>query len=285
MTETRNAFLKDGLMTHPTAIDAYADANLSVEQKARILEVWNRSRAALDPIIVEMKITQDELKQAAEYFNRLGQSGMFASLLIVGLGMTSLRVNESAAGGTPYNVEGPFFDPRAPVRVDGNLLEREVGPAARRLDIVGKVVDAKTREPLEGATIHVWQADENGEYDNSGITFNLRGKILSGQGGDFAIRTIVPKDYAEHDNDPIGELFRAMSRTNRRAAHVHVKVLCDGYRPLTTQLFVPDAEHLVDDYLEGAVIPELMLTFENEEVNGAIQAHFDFALAPVQATT
>src|SRR5690606_6352338 len=101
--------------------------------------------------------------------------------------------------------------------------------------------------------------------------------------GDYAIRTIVPKDYAEHDHDPIGELFRAMSRTNRRAAHIHIKVFCEGYRPLTTQLFMPDADHLNDDYLEGAVMPELMLAFDSTEASKALKATFNFALVASEA--
>lgn len=262
-------------------LTSYPDSNLSAEERARIVEAWNRTRAALEPVIEDLKITQGELRSAAQYFNRLGQSGMFASLLIVALGMTSLRVTESSRGGTPHNVEGPFFDPDAPIREEGNLLEKDPGPAAHRLDLTGRVVDAHSGAPLPGAVIHVWQADENGEYDNSGVTFHLRGRILSGPNGEYTIRTIVPKDYAEHDRDPIGELFRAMSRTNRRAAHVHIKVFCDSYRPLTTQLFMPDADHLNDDYLEGAVIPELMLAFGQED--GALKARFDFSLVPSES--
>ena len=254
------------------------EETITDEQRQRIIEIWMRSREALSSVVEEMKITQAELKLAGQYFNRLGQSEMFPSLMIVALGMTSLRVVEGAMGGTPHNVEGPFHVADAPVRVNGVLFEKEPTAAAQYLDVRGRVRDAISGEGIPDAIIDVWQADENGSYDQVG--FHLRGRIVSDANGRYELHTIVPKDYAEHDDDPIGELFRAMRSTNRRAAHIHIRVDCEGYRPLTTQLFMPDADHLDDDYLEGAVIPELVLSTEGTRKDSHIKAQFDFSMVP-----
>src|SRR3546814_19617662 len=75
----------------------------------------------------------------------------------------------------------------------------------------------------------------------------------------YRARTSVPKDYSDHDHDPIGELFRAMGRHNRRAAHIHVKIWDGDHCLLTTQLFVPGNPYLDSDYVEGAVSDDLLI--------------------------
>ena len=74
---------------------------ISPAQRARLVKVWQESCKALQTVVTDLKITQDELMFAGQFFNRLGQSGMFPSLLAVGLSMTSLRVTESNDGTPP----------------------------------------------------------------------------------------------------------------------------------------------------------------------------------------
>lgn len=253
---------------------------LSEEQRQRLIRIWQASCAALKGVVEKHKITQDELKMAGLFFNRLGVSGMFPSLLAVGLSMTSLRVTEGTAG-TPPNLEGPYYKKGAPIRHDGVLYEKTPGPEARYLDLSGVVTDSATGKPLEGVEFDFWQADEHGGYDNTGN--NLRGRIITDVQGRYRAKTIVPKDYSEHDHDPIGELFSAMARHNRRAAHIHVKVRRPGYIPLTTQLYIPDGAYLHDDYVEGAVIPELIVKFETDGDPRQVKANFDFAITPESA--
>lgn len=251
---------------------------ISDEQRARLIKIWHESCKALQGVVVDLKITQEELKFAGLFFNRLGQSGMFPSLLAVGLSMTSLRVTEFNDG-TPPNLEGPFYKRNAPIREDGVLYEREPGLNARFLDLSGIVLDSRTHRPLQGAELDFWHADENGTYDHAGT--HLRGRVIADAEGRYRIKTVVPKDYAEHDNDPIGELFRAMERHNRRAAHIHLKVRCAGYVPLTTQLYIPDGAYLYEDYVEGAVIPELIVTFVKDAIDDRrVSARFDISIAP-----
>ena len=255
--------------------------SLSEHQRARVVKIWQECCTALQKVVEDQKITQSELKFAGEFFNRLGQSGMFPSLLAVGLSMTSLRVTEGN-GGTPANLEGPYYQENAPVRKDGVLYERQPGPNARYLDLFGVVTDSKTSTPLQGVVLDFWQADENGTYDHKG--YHLRGLVITDAQGRYCIKSVVPKDYSEHDHDPIGELFSAMGRHNRRAAHIHLKVRRPGYVPLTTQLYVPDGDYLHDDYVEGAVIPELIVSFEKDATDDRrVGARFDLSITPESA--
>jgi protocatechuate 3,4-dioxygenase beta subunit len=142
------------------------------------------------------------------------------------------------------------------------------------------VRDSETGQPVTRAELDFWQTNEDGVYDNDG--FHLRGVVRTDAQGLYRVRTVVAKDYEEHDNDPIGELFRALGRHNRRAGHIHLKVRCDRYAPLTTQLFMGDSAYLGSDYIEGAVSPDLTLLFEasNAGGHGEVNAKFDIALRP-----
>jgi catechol 1,2-dioxygenase len=246
--------------------------------RERLIEIWRATCKAQQQVVRDLKITEAELGIAGRYFNRLGQSSMFPSLVAVGLAMTSVDVTRGAGGGTRPSLEGPFHKPGAPLRPDGNLLERPIDPDAVELHMAGQVTDAATGEPLPGAELDIWQADHTGTYDHDGQ--HLRGVVRAGTDGRYHVRTVVPCDYAEHDNDPIGELFRAMGRHNRRAGHIHLKVRLPGYVPLTTQLFMPDSAYLDSDYVEGAVSPDLTLAFAARPgtEGRSVDARFDVSL-------
>lgn len=250
-----------------------------MKEQDRVVEVWNAARDALQKVVRDLRINEAELKIAGQYFNRLGQSGMFPSLLAVGLAMTSVDATRSRPGGTRQNLEGPFHRAGAPKREGGRLFEQEPDAAATKLHLGGRVLDAATGAPIEGAVLDFWQADQEGVYDHSG--FELRGVVSSGADGSYEIETIVPRDYAEHDNDPIGELFRAMGRHNRRAAHIHLKADRAGYIGLVTQIFMPNSSHLQDDYVEGAVSEDLTLKFEPVpgDEGRAVKSRFNIRLA------
>ena len=255
----------------------------NVAQQERLIEVWNATRDALQKVARDLKITEEELGVAGRFFNRLGQSGMCPSLLAVCLAMTVIDTRRDGNAGTRQNLEGPFHKAGAPLRSDGDLLKGDPGPGALVLHLAGRVTDAATGHPLAGAVLDFWQADHRGTYDNDG--YHLRGIVRSDAEGCYRVRTVVPCDYSEHDGDPVGELFSAMGRHNRRAAHIHLKVHCDGHVPLTTQIFMPNSEYLDSDYVEGAVSPDLTLSFapHADSQGQAVDSRFDVALKPAAA--
>src|SRR5215813_4811291 len=117
-------------------------------------------------------------------------------------------------GVTPPQTEGPYWKPSSPQRA--SLLEP--GMAGTRLVVEGLVLATDCR-PIAGAVIDVWQADDEGRYDNAG--YRLRGHQVATAAGRYRVETIVPGVYPG------------------RTRHIHVKVQAPGRPPITTQLYFP----------------------------------------------
>ncbi|HEX8207283.1 MAG TPA: hypothetical protein VF587_14575 [Solirubrobacteraceae bacterium] len=145
---------------------------------------------------------------------------------------------------TVEQTEGPYFTPGSPER-------RSIVPSGAsgdRLVVAGLVVDTACR-PVRRALLDFWQADEAGEYDNSG--FGFRGHQFTDARGRFSLETVVPGLYPG------------------RTRHIHVKVQAPRRDVLTTQLYFP-GEPAND--ADGLFVPELAM-----DVRGA-RATFDFVL-------
>lgn len=244
----------------------------------RLKAIYGAIVDRLKEVVREYRITQDELHIAGDYLNRLGQAGFCRSLIDVALAMTSVDVTARAPGGTRPNLEGPFHDSEAPLRPNGDLFAHEPAPGTPVLLLSGRVIDLESGAPLRGALLDVWQADHEGHYHRDSL--DLFGKIPVDDDGRYRLRTVVPKDYSDHDHDPIGELFRAMGRHNRRSAHIHLKVWHEGQCVLTTQLFIPGNPYLASDYVEGAVSEDLLIDMR-PAADGSpdlFEARFDFAV-------
>jgi len=130
---------------------------------------------------------------------------------------------------TPEQTEGPFFSSGSPQR--GSLVES--GTTGTPLVVTGLVVTTDCR-PIAGAKLDFWQADNAGEYDNSG--FRLRGHQFTDGSGRYRLETILPGLYPG------------------RTRHVHVKAQAPGSSVLTTQLYFPgeqrnDADGIYDERL------------------------------------
>lgn len=249
-----------------------------VEGDPRLTAIYARVVEKMKEVVREFAINQDELHLAGDYLNRLGQSGFCRSLIDVNLAMTSVDVTARVENGTRPNLEGPFHRQQAPLREDGDLFAgREPPPGSPVLLLSGRVTDAATGQPLIGAVVDVWQADHDGHYDLEAL--QLFGKVPVQADGGYRVRTAVPTDYSDHDHDPIGELFRAMGRHNRRSAHIHVKIWHEGRCLLTTQLFIAGNPYLDSDYVEGAVSDDLVVDPKPVEgVDNLFSATFDFAV-------
>jgi protocatechuate 3,4-dioxygenase beta subunit len=244
---------------------------------ARLRAIYASVVSKLKEVVREYKITQEELHIAGDFLDRLGKAGFSRSLVDVALAMTSVDATARVASGTRPNLEGPFHKSNAPSRKDGNLFEAAPPPGSPTLTLTGLVVDSQSGQPLPAVTLDVWQADHEGHYDLQG--HHLSGRVSTDENGHYRVETAVPKDYSDHDSDPIGELFRAMSQHNRRAAHIHIKVIRDLECVLTTQLFIRGNPYLDSDYVEGAVSDDLIIN--THAVVGRpnhFEARFDFAV-------
>lgn len=244
------------------------------KDKERLDAIWRLTVVKLKEVVRELRITQEELHIAGDYFDRLGRSGMSRSLFDVALAMTSVEATGGASVGTRPCLEGPYHAYH-PWREDGKLFEGTAPAGMPRLRLHGRVTRAGTDLPIAGAELDFWQADSNGFYDRAGD--HLRGRVRTSADGTYAVETVLPNDYSEHDHDPIGELFRAMGKHNTRAAHIHLKASVEGTLLLTTQLFMPTSGFLETDYVEGAVTRDLIVNLISDGEDG-YSGRFDISL-------
>jgi len=119
-------------------------------------------------------------------------------------------------GLTPEDQEGPYFKAGSPE--DAQLFTDEMG--GKKLILAGQVLNADCL-PIPHVLIDFWQADANGEYDNTGYT--LRGHQYSDNKGRYYLETVFPGIYS-----------------SRPIRHIHVKVTSPSGAVLTTQLYFPE---------------------------------------------
>ena len=151
-----------------------------------------------------------------------------------------------ACSPSPRQTEGPFFKPSSPQRV--TLIEP--GTRAPRLVVSGRVL-SRDCQPLKGALVDFWHADEQGDYDNDG--FRYRGHQFTDAQGGWRLETILPAEYPG------------------RTRHIHVNVQPPGGRLLTTQLYFPNQPRNESD---GLFTPDLVM-----RMKGPGQGVFDFVVA------
>ena len=116
----------------------------------------------------------------------------------------------------------------------------EDGIAGTRLVLAGMVVST-TCQPIAGALIDFWQANDAGEYDNVG--YQLRGHQFTDAQGRYELETVVPGLYPG------------------RTRHFHVKVQAPNSPVLTTQLYFPDTPQNERD---GIFNPALLIDLFDE---------------------
>ena len=122
--------------------------------------------------------------------------------------------------------EGPYYKANPPQ----NATLRTAGVAGTPLTLTGYVV-SKSCQPIANAKLDFWQADGNGNYDNSGYT--LRGWQLSDANGAYRLETVIPGLYPG------------------RTEHIHFKVTVNG-QTYTSQLFFPGVSQNASDSIYSA---------------------------------
>jgi len=151
---------------------------------------------------------------------------------------------------TIAQTEGPYFKASSPQRT--SLIEGSV--AGTRLLVEGVVTNTSCR-PVAGALLDFWQADNRGEYDNSG--FRFRGHQFTDEQGRYRLETVLPGLYPG------------------RTRHIHVKVQAPGQRVLTTQLYFPGEAQNARDRIYR---PECLVALGGSP-GGVRQGTFTFVLA------
>jgi protocatechuate 3,4-dioxygenase beta subunit len=151
---------------------------------------------------------------------------------------------------TVSETEGPFFKAGSPEAT--NLLSE--GMQGQQLTLTGQVLD-QSGQPVANALLDFWQANANGNYDNSGYT--LRAHQYTDANGYYTLTTIVPGLYPG------------------RTEHIHVKVQAPGGPVLTTQLFFPG----VTQNSRDSIFDQSLLMTITDDGDGTLGGSYNFVVA------
>jgi protocatechuate 3,4-dioxygenase beta subunit len=166
--------------------------------------------------------------------------GLFATTL----SLLSYSANSSSP--TPKEIEGPFYPVLAQKDKDFDLtqVKDQMGVAKGQVVFIeGRVLDTNDN-PIENATVDLWQANAAGKYrhphdsNNAPLDPNFQGWAIvkSGKDGYFRFKTIIPGAYPVSD-------------TWTRPPHIHFKITKKGYLEIITQMYFPDHELNMPDLL------------------------------------
>ena len=196
--------------------------------------------------------------------------------------------HRNPAGTTDTTVFGPYFVAGAPELPHwGNIAEGLPGTVCY---VSGTVRDTEGK-PISGAVIDLWQTDGvEGLYDVqvAGDKMFGRGRVRTDAQGRYAFRTVKPISYTIPADGPVGRMLRMMGRHPWRPAHVHTMLQCEGYRNITTHLFVKGDPWLDSDAVFG-VKDSLVVDFVDRPAGPTpdgkqseapfCEAHYDFVMA------
>ncbi|QCU79687.1 hydroxyquinol 1,2-dioxygenase (plasmid) [Citricoccus sp. SGAir0253] len=237
---------------------------------ARLKELMQSLVKHLHAFIREVRLTEAEWDQAIEFLTAVGhitddRRQEFVLLSdVLGASMQTIAVNNLAAGNaTEATVFGPFFVDDAPEIQHGEDIS---GGAHGQPSWIEGTVTNIHGEPIDGARIEVWEADEDGFYDVQYDDQRVAGRafLRSGADGEYAFWGLTPTPYPIPHDGPVGKMLEATNRSPVRAAHLHFMVTAPGYRTLVTHIFVEgDPQLQIGDSVFG-VKDSLIKRFEEQ---------------------
>jgi hydroxyquinol 1,2-dioxygenase len=273
------------------------NARMKPETDPRLREIMTILVRHLHAAVKEIKPSHEEWLQGIQFLTEVGHMctdwRQEFILLSDTLGVSMLvdAINHHRpAGATPNTILGPFHVAQAPRYENGaNIcLDGKGEPLLVR----GRVLDPDGA-PVAGATLDVWQTNDEGFYDvqQKGLQpeWNLRGIFTSDADGHYALRTVKPRFYPIPDDGPVGRMLKALGRHPNRAAHIHFIITAPGFDPVITHIFAPDCRYLAEDAVFGVkneLIGELQQVLDPAQAQRlgleppAWLIDWDFVLAP-----
>ena len=202
-------------------------------------------------------------------------------------------INRSMAGGaavflsqaswakhaTPNEIEGPFYPltPQADQDFDLTQIKGQAGEAqGEHVILKGRVIDTDG-EPIEGATVDIWQANAAGRYHHPhdenpapvDPNFQSWAIVQSGTEGAFRFKTVIPGAY------PVSPEWT-------RPPHIHFKVSKAGYHEVVTQMYFPEQPlNEVDKLLQGKSVEEQKMMVARTDQGNPDHLLYDIVLEAV----
>ena len=253
----------------------------SAVDHARVDAIAKDALSALHDVIRKHKPSYAEYDALKAWMIQVGEDGewpLFLDVFVEHVVEDTVNADRKGATGS---IEGPYYVPDAPeFTSEGTLPMRDDEPGTPFL-FQGTVTDLDGN-PLEGALVDFWQADDAGYYSQfaPGLPeWNLRGICRTGADGTFKIHTIKPAPYMIPHDGATGAFIEAAGWHPWRPAHLHLKVSAPGKQLITSQLYFEGGEYVADDVAQ-AVKPNLVLHPTPAESGSGEQVTYDFALDP-----
>jgi hydroxyquinol 1,2-dioxygenase len=244
----------------PDSVTKAVLAELEGAPDPRFREIMTSLVKHLHAFVREVRLTEDEFRQAGEVINSIGKhTNAFhneAVLMSGSLGVSTLvcLLNNGNNGqtDTTANLLGPFWRLDSPRTENGGSIIRSPTPGAEMF-VDAWVKDGKGN-PVAGAEVDIWQSSTEGLYENQDPTqadMNLRGKFVTDAEGRFSFRSILPAGYPIPIDGPVGDLLRAQGRHNMRPAHLHFLIFKEGFKTHISQVYVPEDPNIETDVQFG----------------------------------
>lgn len=179
--------------------DVTSDALAAMERTAdpRVREILVSLVKHLHGFIREVRLTEDEFRQATAVLNEMGKLSTDThneSVLMAGsLGVSSLvcLLNNGGNGNTEtsQSLLGPFWRLNSPRVANGGTIVRSDTPGDPLL-VTARVVNTAGK-PIAGAEVDIWHASPVGLYESQDpeqADMNLRGKIHDRRGWPILVR-------------------------------------------------------------------------------------------------
>jgi protocatechuate 3,4-dioxygenase beta subunit len=225
----------------------------------RLKTIMTSAVMHLHSFIRDVEPTNAEWMACLEFLTKTGQMCnewrqewiLLSDVLGVSMLVDAIN-NRKPSGATETTVLGPFHVSGSPRYPNGANICLDGKGAS--LVVSGRVTDTEGN-PVTGAWLDVWQANDEGFYDvqqrNIQPDYNLRGIFTTDADGGYWFRSIKPRFYPIPNDGPVGQLLDKLGRHPNRPAHIHFIVGADGYQPITTHIFTPDCPYLGSDAVFG----------------------------------
>lgn len=246
--------------------------------QARLSTIARATLDAVHGVIREHQITYAEFQAVKRWLMEVGESGEWPLFLDVFVEHVVEEVAAESQQGTVGTIEGPYYLPgqkRFPSVTTLPMRDDEPGTP---LVLAGQIRDL-AGTPLSNAEIDIWQNAADGFY--SGFAPHLpegllRGVVSVDEDGRFEITTIKPAPYQLPMDGPTGRFVDAAGWHLWRPAHLHLMVRAEGFRQVTTQLYLVGGEY-IDDDVAAAVKDDLVLD-PKPGPDGRLRVDYDFVL-------
>ena len=258
----------DGYFTEANSADVVTGRNAKA-QNPRVRQVMDAIVRHLHAAVKEIEPTEEEWFNAILFLTETGHKSddwrqefiLLSDVLGVSMLVDAIN-NRKPTGVSESTVLGPFHIDGAPeLQMGANIcLDAKGDPML----VQGRILDT-AGQPIAGARIDVWQANDEGFYDvqQKGIQpdFNLRGVFTTGADGRYWFQGVKPKFYPIPGDGPVGALLKALGRHPYRPAHLHYILTAPGFQRLTTHIFDPADPYIHSDAVFG-VKQSLLATFD-----------------------